>query len=225
MLITHTDYDHLNAATAMVSMYDIRQVLISGRFRRHALDTPAASALLQTLDALDTPPRIVKPGERIALARDIDLEILWPPATGPPETLSSNDSGVVARLWYAGRSILITGDIEDVAQRALLTNPQSLKADVLIAPHHGSSENSTAAFVAAVDPSIIISSNDRSLTGKQKLFSWIAEARENCKLYRTHEVGAITVVVASNGTVRVEPFVKRVNAEPAASGGAKRVAR
>jgi competence protein ComEC len=207
MLLTHTDHDHVNAAATMVATYDIRQVLLSGRFRGHAMETPAAQALLQTLDTLDAPPRMVKPGERIDLARDVELEILWPPPTGPPYDLSSNDSGIVAKLWYAGRSILITGDIEEVAQHALLTNPSALKSDILIAPHHGSSETTTDEFVAAVNPSIILSSNDRSLTGKQKRFNRIAED-EHCPLYRTHECGAITLIVASDGTFRVEPFVR-----------------
>ncbi|MBC8105499.1 MAG: DNA internalization-related competence protein ComEC/Rec2 [Anaerolineae bacterium] len=205
MLLTHTDHDHVSSASAIATAYDVRQVLIGGRFRAHAIETPAAGALLQTMDALDAPPRIVKPGERIALARDVDLEILWPPPTGPPTGLSSNDSGIVAKLWYAGRSILITGDVEEIAQRELLTNPQSLKADVLIAPHHGSSESTTDEFVEAVNPAIILSSNDRSLSGKQKRFDRIVENRQ---LYRTHAYGAITLILAANGTFRVEPFVR-----------------
>lgn len=205
MLLTHTDHDHVSSASAIATAYDVRQVLIGGRFRAHAIETPAASAVLQTMDAIDVPPRIVKPGEQIALARDVDLEILWPPPTGPPTDLSSNDSGIVAKLWYAGKSILITGDIEEIAQRELLKNPQSLQSDVLIAPHHGSSESTTDEFVAAVNPAIILSSNDRSLTGKQKRFDRIVENRQ---LYRTHDCGAITLILASNGTFRVEPFVR-----------------
>ncbi|CAN5681480.1 DNA internalization-related competence protein ComEC/Rec2 [soil metagenome] len=205
MLLTHTDHDHVSSAAAIASVYDVRQVLISGRFRARSSETPAAAALLQVLDSLDSPPRIVAPGERIPLSRGVDLEVLWPPPTGSPTDLSSNDSGIVAKLWYAGRSVLITGDIEEVAQRELLKNSPALKADVLIAPHHGSSESTTAEFVQAVDPSIILSSNDRSLTGKQKRFERIIDHRA---LHRTHTDGAITLIVASDGTFRVEPFVR-----------------
>jgi competence protein ComEC len=205
MLLTHTDHDHVSAAAAIASVYDVRQLLISGRFRERSVETPAAGAVLQAMDARDSPPRIVAPGDRIPLSRGVELEVLWPPPSGPPEDLSSNDSGIVAKLTYAGRSILITGDIEEVAERELLKNPQSLKADVLIAPHHGSCESTTEAFVQAINPSIILSSNDRSLTGKQKRFDRIVNGRT---LYRTHTCGAITLVVASDGTFRVETFAR-----------------
>jgi beta-lactamase superfamily II metal-dependent hydrolase len=75
---------------------------------------------------------------------------------------------------------------------------------VLIAPHHGSAEVTTAAFLAAVDPSLIISSNDRTLTMKQRHFERISGNRA---LYRTHNCGAITLAIAPDGALRVEPFL------------------
>ena len=136
---------------------------------------------MRTLDSLDLPPRVVQPGEHIPLGRGCDLEILWPPPNDP--TLSSNDSAVVAQLRYAGKSVLITGDIQEVAENDLLKSSEPLHADVLIAPHHGSSESSTADFVHAVDPSIIISSNDHKLSGKQQRFEHLIG---NAQLYRTN---------------------------------------
>src|SRR5205823_700395 len=132
--------------------------------------------------ALDLPPRVVRPGERIPLGRGAEIEILWPPATGSP--LSSNDSAVVGRIHFGGRSILFTGDIQEVAEKELTKNPDLLKSDVLIAPHHGSSESTTPAFIRAVDAKIVLSSNDRTLTGKQRRFEPMVANRA---LYRTHK--------------------------------------
>lgn len=202
MLLTHSDYDHISAAGAIAQMYEVREVFTASRFREHARGNPPAENLLRTLDALDLPPRIVQPGQHIPLGRGAELEILWPPPTGAE--LSSNDSAVVAQLRYAGRSILITGDIQDAAETGLLKSPESVRADVLIAPHHGSSESTTADFVRAVNPSIIISSNDRSLTGKQKRFEHLVG---NAQLLRTNRCGAITIHITKDGGVRVEPFI------------------
>jgi competence protein ComEC len=208
MLLTHGDYDHVSAAVSVAQVYDVREVLTGGRFRAHAADNPPAEAMLRELDALDLPPRIVRPGERIPLGTGIELEILWPPTSSPPESLSSNDSCIVARLSYAGRSILITGDIEEVAQRELIRRYSSgeLRADILIAPHHGSSESTTAAFVRAVQPSHIVSSNDRSLTGKQRQFDRIVRG---IPLYRTNECGAVTIRIRHDGSVTVDRFLNR----------------
>jgi competence protein ComEC len=156
--------------------------------------------LLATLDELDRPPRLVAPGDVLPLGRDTRMEILWPPAG---LTLGDNDGGVVLKLTHAGRSILFPADIEDAAMAELLKQPGQLKADVLVAPHHGSSERQTAAFVAAVDPLAILSSNDRTLSNKQRVFESLIGHRP---LYRTHQCGAITVTIDGDGSITIEPF-------------------
>ena len=45
--------------------------------------------------------------------------------------------------------------------RELLKTPELLKADVLIAPHHGSCEDATEAFVRAVGPTHILATTAR----------------------------------------------------------------
>lgn len=118
----------------------------------------------------------------------------------------SNDGCLVFKLTHAGRSILFPGDIQDGAMRELLKRPDLLKADVLVAMHHGSAESLTKAFVDAVDPKYIIASNDRTLTAKQRAFDRAVAGRT---LLRTHECGAITITMDREGNLTVEPFLKR----------------
>ena len=203
VVVSHANYDHFSAAAEVTSSYGVREVLTGPHFARHARGNPAAEGMLRDLDALQRPPRVLEPGQRLPLARDTALEVLWPPPDAPPE-LSANDVSLVLRLTHAGRTILFTGDIQDDAMRALLAHPKRLKADVLVAPHHGSSESLTARFVEAVNPSAIISSNDRTLSRKQVDFESMIGTRP---LLRTHDAGAITVEIGADGRVRVEPFV------------------
>ena len=190
----------------MVASYGVREVLTSPWFVRDAAGSSSAEALLAGLRDLHRPPRFVSPGQRIPLGRDTALEVLWPPAddSAAPE---ANDVSLVVRLTHAGRSILFTGDIEELAMRELLKDPQRLKSDVLIAPHHGSSEPATGAFLAAVNPSTILSSNDRSLTGKQRRFDRLV-AETHVPLLRTNRCGAITITLNADGTFGVEPFLR-----------------
>jgi competence protein ComEC len=208
MILTHSDYDHVNAAAQVAQVYDVREVLIGGRFKALSQDNATAESLLRSLDSLDATPRIVEPGQHLPLARAVEMEVLWPPPTG--DAMSSNDSAIVAKISYGGHTILFTGDIQEVAQRALLSDPSKLKADVLIAPHHGSSESTTEDFVAAVNPQFIISSNDRTLTGKQRRFERLIHKRP---LFRTNECGAITVHLPESGNVWIEPFLKKSTAK------------
>ncbi|HEX8281223.1 MAG TPA: MBL fold metallo-hydrolase [Chthoniobacterales bacterium] len=77
-----------------------------------------------------------------------------------------NGHSIVLRLTYGGFSFLLTGDLNDQAER-VLTRAHSegkldLTAEVLKAPHHGSADFS-AAFIQAVSPIVsVISSGDES---------------------------------------------------------------
>ena len=201
IFLTHGDYDHISGVADVVGAYDVHDIFIGPRFRYHAVGNAPAEAMLRSIDQSDRPPRVLSRGDSIPVGRDVQVDVLWPPKKSE---LSSNDDALVMRVTYAGASILFPGDIQDDAMKALLANPQQLKADVLVAPHHGSSENATAAFVAAVDPRAILSSNDRTLTGKQKRFEQMIDHRP---LYRTNRCGAITVTIDDTGQLNIQPFL------------------
>jgi competence protein ComEC len=203
VIVSHANYDHFSAAADVVEAYEVREVLTGAHFARHARDNLPAAGMLRALDALQRPPRVLEPGQRVPLARDTALEVLWPPPDAAPD-LAANDVSLVLRLTHAGRTILFTGDIQDDAMRELLRDPGRLRADVLVAPHHGSSESLTAAFVEAVNPSAVVSSNDRTLSRKQVDFEGMIGSRP---LLRTHDAGAITIEISAEGAVSVRPFV------------------
>lgn len=201
VFITHANIDHFNGVEDLVAGYGVREVLTGMPFAVHCIGNPPAEQLLETLHRAQRPPRKLSPGERLPLGSDTEIEVLWPPKDSP---LPPNDTSLVVRLTHAGRSLLFTGDIQEAAMRELLKDPQALRSDVLIAPHHGSSEDSTAAFVRAVEPQYILSSNDRTLSGKQRRFD---ELTKGMTVYRTHNRGAITVTIDAEGALRVEPFL------------------
>jgi competence protein ComEC len=201
IIVSHANYDHFGAVAEVAEAYDVREVLTSTSFRAHASGNPPAEAMLAALDRLERPPRVVAPGESLPLGRDTAIDILWPPRAKP---LEANDASLVFRLRHAGASILFTGDIQDEAMRRLLAEPSLVRAEVLIAPHHGSAEPSTADFIIAVAPKLIVSSNDRTLTQKQHAFDRIAA---RLPVHRTHRCGAVTIIIDSAGAVRTETFL------------------
>ena len=121
---------------------------MSPHFRRHARESGPATALLHMLDQNGPPPYIVCAGQQIDLHAGASLQVLWPPSNCG---FNSNDTGLVLRLTYAGRSILFPADIQVPAESELLRRPAGfLRADVLVAPHHGSSESTSTDFVHTV---------------------------------------------------------------------------
>jgi competence protein ComEC len=142
----------------------------------------------------------VTQGDRAALGDSTKIEVLWPPADCD---FKPNDAALVLKVTCAGRSILFPADIQERAERELLKHPDILKSDVLIAPHHGSAEATTAQFIRAVNPKVILSSNDARLTMKQRLFD---EEVSDRPLYRTSRYGAITVEIDKDGGLRITPY-------------------
>ncbi|HVT91011.1 MAG TPA: ComEC/Rec2 family competence protein [Tepidisphaeraceae bacterium] len=204
IFISHPDYDHFSAVDEIVKAYDVNAIFISPEFRPQSIESPAAEILLRELDGMERPPRQIEKGQNIDLGNGVALEVFWPPpGLNFPD---HNDCSLVMRLTYAGHSVLFTGDIQATAERALMQSGQNLHADVLVAPHHGSNEPTTAAFVAAVNPSAIICSDDRSPSSKQLQFDRVMR---DYRVLRTRKSGAITVRIGKEGDLKVEPFLHK----------------
>ncbi len=74
---------------------------------------------------------------------------------GPTDEIPDdpNNNSLFFRLDYGTVSFLFTGDAEQMEQQLIMFNEyDSLKADVLKMPHHGSSNGASEAFLNAVDP-------------------------------------------------------------------------
>ena len=83
----------------------------------------------------------------------VAFELLHPDAADHARPLKSNALSCVLRVRAAdGAAALLTGDIEQAQEQALVARTPELRADVLLAPHHGSRGSSSAALLAAVRP-------------------------------------------------------------------------
>ncbi len=82
-----------------------------------------------------------------------------------PDFVSSkaNDWSCVLKIEAPGGRVLLTGDIERRAERALLASDADLRAEVIQVPHHGSLTSSSPALIDAMKPSLaLISSGYRN---------------------------------------------------------------
>lgn len=200
IFISHPDADHYNAVASIMEDFPTHEILLDGAFASDARGSYGAMRLLDWFAQMQRLPRIVSPSDEIYLGRSVAIKILWPPAHS---NWGHNDDSLVLQLRYAGRSILIPGDIEAIAERQLINLCPSLSSDILIAPHHGSSVNTTPFFIDAVHPTAIISSNDRTPTSKQRRF--VTELQGN-PLYATDKCGAVTAIIDAQGQISIEPF-------------------
>ena len=134
---------------------------------------------------------------------EVEVSTLWPPTEGAG---SDNDNSVVLRIKYGEHSILLTGDIEKAAERAL--TQQDLKSHVVKVPHHGSKTSSTDGFVQATKPTFaIISVGRKSMFGhphKEVVQRWQSSG---AMVLTTSERGTITVTTDGHN-LNVKTFVQ-----------------
>ena len=100
-------------------------------------------------------------------------------------------------------AMLLTGDIEEAAESWLVKNyGENLKANVLIAPHHGSKTSSTAGFLHAIQPEyVLISAGYRNQFGHPHTAVLSRYENIKTKWLNSADSGAITVGVIDNAWV------------------------
>jgi len=110
----------------------------------------------------------------------------------------------VLRVEVAGRSILLAGDIGRTAEAQLVEeHPQGLASDVLIAAHHGSAYSSSASFLQAVNPGLVLYS-----AGFANAFGFPARDvtervdAQGARSLTTSVSGAVEIRLEADGTIR-----------------------
>ena len=141
LVISHTDNDHAGGINSLLASVKIGEVLTSD---------PA------DLQSMLLSSRSIK-GCVAGLSWQwdgVNFKFLHP---SQYKIFKGNNASCVLRVSSENGSILLTGDIEKAVENSLLRyHRNKLKADVLIAPHHGSSSSSTGAFIKAVSPHIVL---------------------------------------------------------------------
>lgn len=127
----------------------------------------------------------------------VTFRFLHPDASRP---WRGNDASCALRISAGGSHMLVSGDIEERAERRMLESGQELRADAAIVPHHGSKSSSSPVFVAAVGARwALVSAGYRNRFGlprEEILARWRASGAE---IRDTAGEGALTLVLRDDG--------------------------
>ena len=123
------------------------------------------------------------------------------------ETVKDNTRGCVLRIAAGKNVALIPADIEARAEQKLLdSNRAALRAQVLVAPHHGSKTSSIPEFVRAVDPRIVIYPvGYRNRFGHPHVDVEERYLRQGSHVYRNDRDGAVTLHMGAAEAIKVTP--------------------
>lgn len=91
--------------------------------------------------------------------QQLDFQVLWPEKDN---TRGGNNDSCVVMINDGRHRVLLTGDLEAPAERAMVARyQQQLQADIIQVPHHGSSTSSTALLLRNVKGSAALASAAR----------------------------------------------------------------
>ena len=141
LLVSHRDSDHTGGALALLLMQPQAE-LLSSIEEGHELQAVR-------------PARRCMAGQRWRWD-GVDFEVLHPSPEDYVLVKKTNAVSCVLRISNGLRTALLVGDIEQPQEARLLAEGVPLKADLLLVPHHGSKNSSSAAFLDAVQPPIAL---------------------------------------------------------------------
>lgn len=146
---------------------------------------------------------IVEAGNRIQIDNSLYFYVVWPTSTNMISNNAINNNSLVCKLIYKNFSMLFTGDIEEIAEKAILlkyVNKQELlNADILKVAHHGSKTSSIKEFINAVSPKYAVIG-----VGKDNKFGHPSEKtletlnNKKVKTYRTDISGEVVIITDGN---------------------------
>jgi len=175
LMISHGDNDHIGGAYSLIEKIKIDRVLSSVPEKlsnRHSERCHAGQKWLWD---------------------GVEFEVLHPSIKSD---FTGNNASCVLKISSEHGSVLLTGDIEQAAEKSLINNmPEQIKVDILLAPHHGSKTSSSNEFITAIAPKYsVISAGYRNRFGfpKQDIMS----------RYKTH--GVETLVTYMTGEISMK---------------------
>jgi competence protein ComEC len=200
LFISHPNLDHYDAVLAVVEAVIVRRVLVTPDFFERARAEPAGPVayLQMQLDERGIAVQEISAGWQEA-AGEVRMTMLHPSAESSYDRI--NEGSLVMRVDVGGRTLLLTGDVQGAGLADLRRACPDLRCDVLEMPHHGSATDEAAAFLAALDPAVVLQST--SARRNPRAFGSLALGRA---WHMTARDGAAWVEVTRDGEIRSGAF-------------------
>ena len=166
VILSHSDADHYNMLPTLAERFAIDTVYVSAMMFDDA-DNDNLEKFKRYLERANVKTHVVYRSDRLGNSKRYKIEFLHPGPRGVLDLLSpENANSLVVDLEYAGRHVLLTGDLVGNGVREISLE-ESPGYDVVQAPHHGSHLSLTPEFIRWLNASYAVFSEARVYPQKQ----------------------------------------------------------
>lgn len=191
VIASHYDADHISGLVGALNVYDTKTVLAPD----YEADSKIYASFQEKAAAQGLTVTHPQPGDTYELG-NASFTVLSP----VQEVYSDdNDYSITIRLTDGNTSFLFSGDASVESEAEMIASGETLKSDVLVLGHHGSSTSSSDDFLNAVNPSAaVVSCGLANSYGHPHREIMDAVQKRGCNLYRTDLQGTLTAVSDGN---------------------------
>lgn len=211
VVLSHADTDHYDALPGLLERFRVGAVYVSPVMFESTggSGSRAVAALHESIERAGVPIHEIWSGNRLQFGPDASLSVMHPPKRGVVG--DDNANSVTVGVEYAGRHILLPGDLESPGLDDVMAE-EPYHCDVLLAPHHGSRRSEPAKFAAWCTPDWVVmtsAANDEIETAsdayKQLGAHILATPHTGTVRFDLHPKQAMEVVTWRGGTVTSAP--------------------
>jgi competence protein ComEC len=183
---THPQSDHVGGLPSLLDSYDVAAILDTSAEPTSEAGTTWRGAAASSNALL----LIARRGQSFDLGDGVTLSVIAAEIPSAEAGANLNDSSVVLRLQYGSFAMLLTGDLGEAGEHAVVETGTSLRSTVLKIGHHGSRTSTSERFLDLVDPSVALIS-----VGADNRFGHpapdVLDRLAGQSVYRTDESGDI----------------------------------
>jgi len=194
MVISHADNDHIGGMQSILEAFDVTELSLPDPNAVAAFDSNACIA------------------DAHWQWDGVEFTVLNPPSGFMHAGKNRNNGSCVLLVAGANGRMLFTADIEKGSERILekwaaAAKANSLQAQVMTVPHHGSRTSSTETFIAAVAPQIaIVSAGYKNSFGHPKPDIVARYQSRSAEVLETTQTGMLTLYFHHDGSIETTRY-------------------
>ncbi|MDY5612390.1 DNA internalization-related competence protein ComEC/Rec2 [Dysosmobacter sp.] len=181
LILSHYDKDHISGVTGLLARLDVREVLVT----EGADDEAVRAAVLETASAHGAEVRTVAEETKLTLGKAC-LRVLPPVGDG-----DDNERSLAVLASLGEQDLLLTGDMDRAAEKALLAAWDLPDIEYLAAGHHGAKTSTSAELLDALKPETVCISVGSNSYGHPARETLRRLAERGCVVWRTDLHGDI----------------------------------